>query len=404
MKNLKNLFTLFLLVLIASCSNDDGEQTTDTPTDGTGNSNKVFVVGREAKGDFLVPVIWKNGEKSFLPAIADTDIDDLKVVVENNDVYVVGVETNSNNKMSIVLWKNGVQSRFSEAANYAQINQMIVDNGNVYVLGIERLPGTDDIYKYWKNGVATPLINVLVSLNNDFEQNNISKMLVVNNDVYCIGYEWNASGTTQTGKYWKNAVPTDIAVLKDEIFDFMEDIQVNGSDVSILYNQLNTKTFKQETKLWKNNVVSVLGSGTSDFFAAGMVIKEGVEHILIQEEISGVKTKILYLKDRVKTEITDGTTEVTRSYLKVDGSNVCVAYYTDLIFTYANKYWLNGTTKTLTGFDKKPFDAFFLSGTNVYMATRESSTPILWINGTQTALPFDESKGFTVANDVFATK
>jgi hypothetical protein len=187
MKNLKNLFTLFLLVLIASCSNDDGEQTTDTPTDGTGNSNKVFVVGREAKGDFLVPVIWKNGEKSFLPAIADTDIDDLKVVVENNDVYVVGVETNSNNKMSIVLWKNGVQSRFSEAANYAQINQMIVDNGNVYVLGIERLPGTDDIYKYWKNGVATPLINVLVSLNNDFEQNNISKMLVVNNDVYYIG-------------------------------------------------------------------------------------------------------------------------------------------------------------------------------------------------------------------------
>ncbi|MEO7976675.1 hypothetical protein [Flavobacterium sp.] len=399
MQNLKIRLSIFLLILITSCSKDDGDSDS-----GIDSSNTVFVVGREAKGDFLVPVIWKNGEKSFLPAIADTDIDDLKVAVENNDLYVVGVETNSNNKMSIVLWKNGVQSRFSEAANFVEIKQIIVDNGSVYVLGEERLAGGEDKYRYWKNGTATTIINSSVTVDDDFEQNDVSKMVVVNNDVYCIGFEWNASGTILTGKYWKNAIPTAVSVFKDKIFDFLQDIQVNGNEVSILFNQLNTATFAQETKLWKNNVVSVLGSGSSDFFAAGMVIKEGVEHVLIEEKISDTKTKLLYLKDRVKTEITDGSSEVTRSFLNVDGSNVCVAYYTDFIFTYTTKYWLNGTTKTLNGFDKEPFDAFFLSGTDVYMTSSESNKPQFWVNGTQTELPFDASKNFTVANDVFVTK
>lgn len=403
MKYLKKLLAIFLCLLVASCSNDDGEETTDLP-DGSGNSNKVFVVGREAKGDFLVPVIWKGGEKTFLPFSADADIDNLKVVVQNNDVYVVGVQITLDNKMSIVLWKNNVKSQFSEAANYVDIKQIIVDNGNVYVLGEERLTGGEDKFKYWKNGIATTIINSNVIIDGDFEQNDVSKMVVVNNDVYCIGYEWNTAGTTLTGKYWKNAIPTTVAVFKDDIFDFLEDIQVNGNEVSILFNQLNTTTFAQETKLWKNNVVTILGSGSSDFFAAGMVIKEGVEHVLMEEKISDTKTKLLYLKNGVKTEITDGSFEVNGSYLKVDGSNVCVAYFTDLIFTNTNKYWLNGTTKTLNGFDKEPFDAFFLSGANVYMTSNESSKPIFWINGIQTELPFDASTNFTVANDVFVTQ
>jgi hypothetical protein len=399
MKNLKNIFTLFLIILITSCSNDDG----DSSTDGETNSNKVVVVGREYKEDFFVPVIWENGEKKYLPSVAETDVDDLKVAVHNNDVYVVGIEDNLNTKRNIVLWKNGIQSRFYESAGYVNIDQLIVDNGNVYVLGTEYIIGFPEKYKYWKNGVPTAIINTSVLVSDDYEENYISKMVVSNNDVYCIGYEWNTTGTTQTGKYWKNAVPTDIAVFKDDIFDTMQDIQVNGNEVSILFNQRNPTTLRQETKLWKGNVVSVLATGSSEFFAAGMVIKDGVEHILIEEEISETKTKLLYLKDRVKTEITDGSFDVSRSYIKVDAGNVCIAYYTDLIFTNTSKYWLNGETTTLNGYNLEPFDTFFLAGSNVYMTNRESENPLLWVNGKETALP-NSNSNFTAVFDVFVSQ
>lgn len=399
MKHLKIIVSFFLVALITSCSNDD---------DGSGsqsnNANKVFVVGGEAKDGLIVPIIWTNGVKTFLPVVADTQVMDLKVAVENNDVYVVGVETNSNNKMSIVLWKNGVQSRFSEPANYVQIEQLIVDNGNVYVLGKEYTADLVDKYKYWKNGVATTIINTSVPVSDDRVQNNITKMTVANNDVYCIGYEWNTTGTTLTAKYWKNAVPTNIAVFKDEIFDYMSEIQVNGNDISILYNQLNTSTFAQEAKLWKNNTISIIASGSSDFFAEGMVVKDGVEHIVINEQISDSKTKVLYFKDRVKTEITDGSFDVQRSYVRVDGSNVCVAYFTDLDFNYSIKYWLNGTTKEVTGEVLDPFDALFLAGTDVYMTSSQFNVPQFWVNGKETALPFDDDLNYTVAYDVFVTQ
>ena len=168
---IKALFAIAALsVAMVSCSKDD---------DGSGsqsnNANKVFVVGGEAKDGLIVPIIWTNGVKTFLPVVADTQVMDLKVAVENNDVYVVGVETNSNNKMSIVLWKNGVQSRFSEPANYVQIEQLIVDNGNVYVLGKEYTADLVDKYKYWKNGVATTIINTSVAVSDDRVQNNIKK-------------------------------------------------------------------------------------------------------------------------------------------------------------------------------------------------------------------------------------
>lgn len=399
MKILKTIFLTFFTLSIISCSDDDGGS--GSPSE---NSNTVFVVGAEQKENFIVPVIWKNGEKSYLPTVADTDIDDLKVAVENNDVYVVGVEITSNNQRSIVLWKNGVQSRFTQPAKYVEIQQLIVDNGNVYVLGKEYFDDRVEQYKYWKNGVATTIINSSVPADDDREENYVSKMAVANNDVYCIGYEWNETGTTLTGKYWKNAVPTDITIFKDDIFDFLQDIHVNGNEVSILFNQLNTVTSAQETKLWKNNVISVIASGDNDFLASGLVVKDGVEHILIEEKISASKKKLLYFKDRVKTEITDGSFDVNDSYLKVDGSNVCIAYYTDLTFTYTSKYWLNGTTQTLNGYNSEPFDAFFLSGTNVYMTTKESEIPLLWVNGNETALPLNGSKNFAIAFDVFVTR
>lgn len=406
MKHLKTMLAIFFLVLISSCSKDEGEASTDSPTGGSNNSNKVFVVGIEQKGSLRLPIILTNGVKNFLPIVADTEVDHLKIVVQNNDVYVTGVEKTSTNKMSIVLWKNGVQSRFSEAANNVEISQMIVDNGNVYVFGKERL-ADEGKFRYWKNGVATTIIDEYVTVLDDFKGNYVGKMVVTNNDVYCIGGEWNATGKIRTAKFWKNGVPTSIMDFKNNL-DYLADIQVNGTDVCILYNQLNPTTSKQEVKLWKNNAVSIIASGTNSFFASEMVIKDGVEHILIEEGISFDGTKLVYLKNRVKTEITDGTSDVGISYIKVDGSNVCVAYEADsegdLGVVTSGKYWFNGETKTLNGEGNFEIDVVFLAGKDVYMTSARGLDPKLWVNGTQTTLPFDATKDYTIINDVFVTQ
>lgn len=404
MKHLKTIFAIFIFACIASCSSDDAEPTTDSQTEGSNNSNKVFVVGLEAKGNFTVPVLWTNGTKSYLPTVAETDVDDLKIAVENNDVYVVAVERNSNNKSSIVLWKNGVQSRFTQPAKQVTIEQLIVDNGNVYVLGREYFDDLKEKYKYWKNGVATTIMDSSVEVSDDYEENRMTKMVVANNDVYCIGAEWDSTGKTLTAKYWKNAVPTNITVFKDDIFDNVKDIQVNGTDISILYNQFSSSTFLEETKLWKNNEVSVIASGNNDFYASALIIKDGIEHIVVEEEITSTKTKVLYFKNRVKTEITDGNSNVTASYLGVNGSNVCIAYIADLVFNYSNKYWLNGTTKTLNGYDREPFDVFFMAGADVYMTCQYNTAPSFWKNGTQMSLPFESSNNYAAAFDVFVTQ
>ncbi len=403
MKYLKAIFSIFFLALITSCSNDDGGTTNEEPTEGSNNSNKVFVVGIEA-GENSVPVLWTNGVQTNLPIAANTEIDDLKISVQDNDIYIVGMETNLDNRTSsIVLWKNGVQSRFSEAANNVRIFQMIVDNGNVYVLGQERLAGGVDKFRYWKNGVATTIIDESVTILDDFKRNSVEKMVVFNNDVYCIGTEVNATGTIRTAKFWKNGVPTSITDFKND-FDFLSDIQVNGTEVSILYNQLNPTTSKQEVKLWKNNTVSIIASGENGFLASEMVIKEGVEHILIKEGISFDGTKLLYLKNRVKTEITDGTTDVGPSYIRVDGTNVCVAYEVDSEFVFSVKYWLNGTTKTLNEEDISEIEALFLAGTDVYITSARGVDPKLWKNGTETTLKTKSPDAAYITNDVFVTQ
>lgn len=400
MKNLKLLLALLFIAMVPSCSNEN-----DSSTDDSNNSGKVFVVGTEKGQSTILPILWTNGELTNLPTVANTDLSDLKIIVQNNDVYIVGVEINLDTRMSsIVLWKNGVQSRFSQAANSLQIYQMIVDNGNVYVLGSERLEGGVDKFRYWKNGFATTIINSYVVVGNDFKENNVEKMVVANNDVYCIGTEFNATGTIRTAKFWKNAVPTSITDFKGN-FDSLADIQVNGTEISILYDQVNPTTLRPEVKLWKNNTTSVIATGNNGFSATAMIIKDGVEHILINEGITFDGTKILYLKNRTKTEITDGTTDVQRSYLRVDGSNVCVAYEIDSGFSFSSKYWLNGTTNILNNDGVFEINAVFLAEKDVYITSAKSNNlPKLWTNGKETISKTNSTTSSYKVNDVFVTQ
>ncbi len=390
MKHLKTLFTIFFLVLITSCSSDDGETKTDSPTGGTENSNKVFVVGSEEIDSKVVPIMWIDGIKTTLSSEAGSNTEALAVFVENNDVYVVGKEEKE--KESIVLWKNGLRSRVSGLANIAIFKELVVDNGNVYILGIESIENEPAIIKYWKNGVSVVIITSITS----GKENRAEKMVVANNDVYLSGFEHKGESKF-TAKFWKNGKPTTIGNSTQNSFG--SSIIVEGTSVSVLFTEINSSTLREEVKLWKDNTVSLIATSSENIRAEQMIIKDNVRHILMNENSATVLGKFIYMKDNIKTQITpDG---VSNDFLKmqVDGSNVCIAYNENA----KGKYWINGVTKTLVGLENVKSKNMFLSNEDVYSLVRGFAKTLFLKNASPSTLPFDQNT-LPVTEGIFVNK
>jgi hypothetical protein len=389
MKYLKSLLAIFLFLLVASCSNDDGEQTIDTPTTGTENSNKVFVVGSEEINSKVVPIMWIDGIKTTLSSEADSNTEALAVIVENNDVYVVGKEKKE--KECIVLWKNGVRSRVSGLVDFVSFKELVVDNGNIYILGIEDIESIQNespIIMYWKNGVP---VNIITSITSG-KENRAENMVVSNNDVYLSGWEHDDTGKF-TAKFWKNGIATTLSNSTQNSFG--SSIVVEGASVSVLFSEINSSTLRKEVKLWKDKNISLIATSSGDIRTEQMIIKDNVRHIVMNENFG----KLIYLKDNVRTEITpDG---VSNDFLKmqVDGTNVCIAYNDNAI----GKYWINGVTKTLAGVENVKSKNMFLSNDDVYSLVRGFAKTLFLKNATPSALPFDQST-LPVTEGIFVTK
>lgn len=419
MKYLKTIFALFLITIIISCSKDEnnsvaavdlvitnispatGPKNTPVTIIGTGFSainseNTVTINGK------VCPLINSTATQLTVSIPPSAGSGKIKVKVGNTEAESADFEFVVTTTVT-TLAGNALGSDDGQGTN-AQFNipqGITIDvTGNLYVADM----GNHRIRKITPNGFATTIINSFVVVANDFKENNVEKMVVANNDVYCIGTEFNATGTIRTAKFWKNAVPTSITDFKGN-FDSLADIKVNGTEVSILYDQVNPTTLRPEVKLWKNNTTSVIATGNNGFSATAMIIKDGVEHILINEGITFDGTKILYLKNRTKTEITDGTTDVQRSYLRVDGSNVCVAYEVDSGFSFSSKYWLNGTTNILNNDGVFEINAVFLAEKDVYITSAKSNNlPKLWTNGKETISKTNSTTSSYKVNDVFVTQ
>lgn len=390
MKYLKAIFSIFFLALITSCSNDDGGTTNEEPTGGSNNSNKVFVVGSEEINSKVVPLLWVDGIKITLSSEAGSDTEALEVFVENNDVYIVGKEKKE--KESLVLWKNGVRSRVSGLGSFVAFKELIVDNGNVYILGIESFDDKPHIIKYWKNGVPVDIISSIKS----GKENRAEKMVVANNDVYLSGFEHKGESKF-TAKFWKNGKPTTIG--NNTQNSFGSSIVVEGTSVSVLFTEINNSTLREEVKLWKDNVVSLIATSSDNIRAEQMIVKDNVRHILMNENNATVLGKFIYLKDNVRTQITaDG---VSNDFLKmqVDGTNVCIAYNENAI----GRYWINGVTKTLTGLENIKSKKVFLSNDDVYSLVRGFAKTLFLKNATPSALPFDQNT-LPVTEGIFVNK
>ncbi|BEV06443.1 hypothetical protein [Chryseobacterium gambrini] len=175
---------LFLLMLVVSCKTDDSEILEKKV-----NSYDVYVAGKESG----IACYWKNNVKINLTN--GTGITATKIIVENNDVYVLGISDVT--PFNFYLWKNNVKTNInqyigmnlnnSNPAEYSHIiNDFLIDQGNIYLLGSVRNPIISGTYNndlcYWKNGVKTILFTENSSLSSPYV---ITRNFTIHNgDVY----------------------------------------------------------------------------------------------------------------------------------------------------------------------------------------------------------------------------
>lgn len=121
------------------------------------SGNDVYIAGSQAvNGGYYAPILWKNGQGTFLSSInRTTDSEAYSVFVSGTDVYVAGYETDSG-RDNARIWKNGVMSTLPTGTNSAAATSVFVSGSDVYAAGYENV-NNKSAAVYWKNGTLTRL-------------------------------------------------------------------------------------------------------------------------------------------------------------------------------------------------------------------------------------------------------
>jgi hypothetical protein len=194
MKKLLFLSTLLLCSLLhVSCNPDD---VTNNPT--TTNPVDVYVAGsKDGQACY-----WKNGQIVMLDSSEPNSVEATKIIVSNNDVYVLG-NTNSNAQITkYFLWKNNILTNLT--ASYSDLNQtvlsvedMFIEGNNIYFSGHIQNTTPTQILVFWKNGQQN-ILGESPYISND------SSIFVKNNQVFVKGYK-TINGVDTLG-YYKDGV------------------------------------------------------------------------------------------------------------------------------------------------------------------------------------------------------
>ncbi|WP_271766667.1 cadherin repeat domain-containing protein [Aquimarina algiphila] len=317
MKTIKHtLYTFTLLLLITSCSKDDGpagpltpepenpvaqntapeladqsftvaENITDTTVIGTitatdteedaltysltTNSNDLFVLTETgelslATGKLLnYDVAQTHTLTVEVTDGTNTTTANISIAITNTvDVYVVGGHYIGGH-ISATLWKNGIPTPLSTKSSNAN-SIYVSEDGDVYVTGWEN-NGTNKVATLWKNGEASYLSSKR-SAGND--------VYVSKGKVYVAGYNYNKN--TKEATLWTNGSPATLAGTppgSTEAFSvcvYNDNVYVSGKDyaptlwVNTLPRKLdnNTGRVNEIFVVSKNKIIAVGGRGTTE--------------------------------------------------------------------------------------------------------------------------------------------
>lgn len=278
MKKVLLAFILLTGLLQTSCSSDLISESVLTT-----ESVDVYVAGQKNNQ----ACYWKNNQAVLLESGEVFGTIANKIIVVNDDVYVLGVGISTNPlEAPALFWKNGVLTNLktslsTDAEEVMSITDFEVIGNDVYFVGYTKktfIAFEDYSLFYWKNGIPTLLHNY-----GGYAQNQ-SKIKIVNNDVYVTGTNsdtGNISG--QIDGYYTNGIFTGISdsILNGLITNNNEIYTFGTAEGSCYYKNITTNS-ETTIALGSNGITKMLfDNGNMYYTDSGNIYKNG---ILLDEE------------------------------------------------------------------------------------------------------------------------
>lgn len=220
-------------------------------------NGSVYVAGYVTGAKGPVPVYWKDGKLVYLTDIpyGATKARASNIAIVGSDVYVSGAILSSDNIP--VYWKNGTASVLPAPERY-KLNSVPlpigVSNGAVYLFGHLQRPktatqaDTDEVPVYWKNG---ELFKVLTSDNDDAYSYGGT---VYNGIAYTAGAF--VEGIMQTPAVWADKTRRRLSMLDENLYGSAHDVFVDDSGVYVAgytYTKVaNPASIKSVACYWYN--------------------------------------------------------------------------------------------------------------------------------------------------------
>ncbi|MDJ1505310.1 hypothetical protein [Xanthocytophaga agilis] len=338
---MKNIFLLsftFIVFLFTACSKDDSP----TPA-----APGVYVVGYENLDDqyHRQAKFWKDGVVSNLASPADYATAN-DVFVNGQDVYVAGY-TVSASPVQPAIWKNGKSTKLSvtNAGIGGSAAHIFVANNDVYAIGFIFDANYGQHATLWKNGEVSLML----------EQTNIyfEGLVVSGSDVYIGGTEYvNSQGVATI---WKNGVASRIGPVDGTTYTGIHDITIAGADLYAVGVRTQGGS-GSEAVVWKNGVVTgVLATGAQQLDLNEIYVS-GTDVYVAGFVDDGKHGSGVVWKNGVATELTDNATHSSANSIFVVGDDVYVGGFISLYYsengsarTYRSaKVWKNGVLTNLT--------------------------------------------------------
>jgi hypothetical protein len=266
---MKTLILSFLLSVTCfiSCTQNDDIETLEK----TVNAVDVYVAGIENNK----ACYWKNNQQTYLSS--GNDITPSNIIIENNNIYVVGYIQFDNNQE--YFWKNNVQYSIRQYLNipsslFARIKNFTVKNNDIYFSGIVEnvAPASPDEkyeYCYWKNGVKTILYT-----SSDYYSGYYSfgSICIYNSQIYTTARK-NINSIVYDG-YYEGTTFHPVIDINDEYSDSIGNIVSNSNNLYISfrknyivsYKNLITGTITQPNQSAPYNLISPITLDGNDVY------------------------------------------------------------------------------------------------------------------------------------------
>lgn len=186
--------------------------------------NDVYVIGYELINGRYKYKIWKNGV--ILHNLESNDfyiyqVNQYKIV--GNDVYALGYYYNPANQAQVITyWKNGNAFTVNGLSSRGNGYDIEVIGTDIYIAGMELNSNAIHVAKYWKNN--TPVV-----LSDGSKSTYATDIRVVNNDITILGYE--KSGNNIKNILWNGNIPSTLQTQSNK---FAYKMQTIGNDLYVL--------------------------------------------------------------------------------------------------------------------------------------------------------------------------